>query len=164
MSFGESWYLSVVPMLIGLAMQMVNMSKMNKAHAFMNGTIRSWFHLSRVRDAINFSMRLAIIYVVLCVVMFVALLACVFSSGMSITTLATHLFLFGLFTVPIGLWARGAERRIKNLAVRAEDPEIERKFNDYVMQWGQPRLKLRDEDGGCFGSGEPSSNQERKRA
>jgi hypothetical protein len=164
MSFGESWYLSVVPMLIGVAMQLANTNKMAKTHALMNGTIRSWFHLRRVRDAINLSMRLAIIYIGLFAGMFVVLLTFVLFSGMSITTLATHMFLFGIFTLPVGLWAKGIEGRVKNLAVQAEDPEIERRFNDYVKQWGEPRLKLQEDDGDWPEVGQESSSQERKQA
>jgi hypothetical protein len=151
-------------MMIGIVLQIVNTTKMTKTHALTNGTIRSRFHLSRVRDAINFSMQCAILYIGLCAAMLVVLLAFVLSSKMSITTLTTHLFVFGLVTVPFGLWAKGAEGRVKNLEVRAEDPEIELKFNDYVMQWGQPRLKLQDEDGGSFGSAPAPSGQERKQA
>jgi hypothetical protein len=151
-------------MLIGLTMQMVNMTKMNKTHALLNGTIQSWSHLSRVRDAINLSMKFAIIYLVLFAAMFVVLLTFVLFLGMFITTLATHLFLFGVVTLPVGLWAKRAEGRVKTLAVRAEDPEIERRFNDYVLQWGQARLKLQEDDGNWPGSEQASPSRERKRA
>jgi hypothetical protein len=151
-------------MLIGIGMQVANATKMSKTHELMNGTIRSWFHLDRVRDAINLSMRLAIIYIALSVTMVGALLVCAFFAGMSITTVTTHLFFFGLATLPVGLWGKSAENRVKSLSVQAEDPEIERKFNDYVVQWGQARLQLQDADGGGVASGTSPSNQQRKRA
>jgi hypothetical protein len=164
MSFSDSWYLSIIPMLIGGLMQFTNARKMSKTHALTQGVIRSWFHLNRVRDAINLSMRLAIIYLGLSGAMLAVLLGCVFFAGMSIATMTTHLFLFGVITLPVGLWGKTAENRIKGLQVQASDPEIARRFNDYVVQWGQARLQLQGEVEVNAGTREAESDQQRKHA
>lgn len=134
MSYGGTWYLTVVPILSAAIMHAANTSRMNKTYAAIKGTIRTRMDLNLVRDAINLSMKLAVMYI--------ALFGFVFLLRISIFTGAAHLFVFGIVTLPLGLWSRMAERTIKTLQVESDDPEIEKKYREFLVKWEQPRIKL----------------------
>lgn len=134
MSYGGTWYLIVVPILSAAIMHAANTSRMNKTYAAIKGTIRTRMDLNLVRDAINLSMKLAVMYI--------ALFGFVFLLRISIFTGAAHLFVFGIVTLPLGLWSRMAERTIKTLQVESDNPEIEKKYREFLVKWEQPRIKL----------------------
>ncbi|MBA7600013.1 MAG: hypothetical protein E3J41_00595 [Candidatus Cloacimonadota bacterium] len=142
MSYGGTWYLTVVPILSAAIMHAANTSRMNKTYAAIKGTIRTRMDLNLVRDAINLSMKLAVMYIALFVILILALFGFVFLLRISIFTGAAHLFVFGIVTLPLGLWSRMAERTIKTLQVESDNPEIEKKYREFLVKWEQPRIKL----------------------
>ncbi|TES90492.1 MAG: hypothetical protein E3J87_09905 [Candidatus Cloacimonadota bacterium] len=145
MSYGETWYLTVIPIFIAVIMHISNMNRMKSTYRELNGgVIRTRENLKLVRDAINLSMMLAIIYISMFVILFLTIAFFVFSRKILILTGGGHLFVFGIVTLPLGLWGRTAERLIKTLKVESEDPVIEKKYKQFLMQWEQPRLKLPD--------------------
>lgn len=105
------------------------------------GEIREADDLREVRGAINLSMRLAIAYIVLYVLFFVALVFG-FLRGMDLAVLALYLFLWGVLTLPAGLLGKHYERKIKYLRVTSKDPEIQSQFMRYLREWSQLRLQL----------------------
>ena len=144
MGFIDSWFLSVAPIIIMAAMHICNMKMMNKADAALNGVIRSRQDLELVRDAINVSMILAMMFIAMFVILLLAGACLIFFKQMHFLVFAAHIFIFGVVTLPMGLFGMTREKAIKNLCVESTDPEIAEKYARYLKQWKEPRLTLAD--------------------
>jgi hypothetical protein len=121
--------------------------KSNRANAAVyaktGGVLRSRQALLAVKQAINLSMKMAVIYIVM-FILFVLLLGIFVARGVSIGQAALCLFIFGIVTLPVGLIGRGYEKRIKTMRVETGDPEIAEKFQQYLKQWNEARFGLPD--------------------
>jgi len=144
MTYAETSYLSVIPIIISIILSLINMSKMSKTSTSLKGTIRYKQDLALVREAINVSMILAIVYLAVFGIMIVMLAYFVVARGMFIITATTHLFIFGIVTLPVALIGKSFEKKIKSLPVETDDPEIADKYQKFLVQWNEPRLKLPD--------------------
>jgi len=144
MNFMENWFFSVIPIFIAIMMFAFNSSKMASAYNALNGVIRTRQDIGIVRDAINVSMILAIVYMAMFAILIV--IGFIMMVGRNIHPLVffAHIFLFGLVTLPMGLIGKTFENRIKSLKIESTAPYVEEKFRDYLIQWDQPRLKLSD--------------------
>jgi hypothetical protein len=107
------------------------------------GVLRSRQDLLAVKQAVNLSMRMAVIYIVM-FILFVLLLGIFVARGASFGQAALCLFIFGIVTLPVGLIGRGYEKRIKMMRVESGDPEIAEKFQLYLKQWNEARFRLPD--------------------
>lgn len=108
-----------------------------------HGVIKSRQDLLAVKSAINLSMRLAVIYIML-FILFIILLGIFVARGESLGSAALSLFVFGVVTLPIGLIGKRYEKKIKTMQVQADDPEIAEKFQQYLGQWDKARFQLSD--------------------
>ncbi len=93
-----------------------------------------------VKDAINLSMKLAVVYIGM-FVLFIVLLALFVARGTSLGHAALSLFIFGIITLPVGLIGKRFEKKIKTMQVQA-NPEIAEEFKQYLKQWNEVRFKL----------------------
>lgn len=142
MNFIENWFFSVIPIFIAIMMFAFNSSKMAGAYNAVKGVIRTRQDLDIVRDAINVSMILAIIYMAMFAILIIIGLIMIIGKNIHPLVFFAHLFFFGLVALPMGLIGKTFENRIKNLKVESTDPYLKEKFQDYLVQWNQPRLKL----------------------
>jgi len=144
MSFRESWFLTVIPIVIAVIMHLVNSNKMGHTHSKLNGVIRNRRDLHLVRDAINTSMTLAIAYMAMFAIYIIAGIILIAFGRIHIFIYSIHIFIFGIITLPIALIGRVFEKRIKNLNVESHDSDIGIIYQDYLNQWNQPRLKIKE--------------------
>ncbi len=133
----------VVFIIVAVGMQVYSNRRNVRVYEQLHGVIRSRQDLMAVRDAINLSMKLAVVYIVL-FVLFVLLMGLAVMRGGSLGQAALCLFVFGIVTLPVGLIGKGYERKIKTLRVEAGDAQIMEKFQEYLKQWDQPRYRLSD--------------------
>lgn len=144
MSFFETWYLPAVPIVLGVVMNVWDMIRMQRTSTALQGIIRNRQDLQSVRVAINLSMTLAVVDIVIYAAMIATVVCFVVAGWIELLTAAAHLMVVGVATLPVGLYGKHFEKRIKDLRVVAEDPQIAEKYRDFLVQWGQPRLKLPD--------------------
>ena len=144
MSYSQTWYISVVFIVVAAALHLWNAVKMKHAAAVLSGVIRNRQDLDVVRGAINLSMMLAIAYLALYGAMIALLVYLVLAQGMAVSTAATHLLVFAVVTLPLGIITRGFEARIRSLEVNSDGPEIAETYLRWLVQWRQARLKLPD--------------------
>ncbi len=133
----------VVFIIVAVGMQVYSNRRNVRVYEQLHGVIRSRQDLMAVRDAINLSMKLAVVYIVL-FVLFVLLMGLAVMRGGSLGQAALCLFVFGIVTLPVGLIGKGYERKIKTLRVEAGDAQIMEKFQEYLKQWDEPRYRLSD--------------------
>jgi glucan phosphoethanolaminetransferase (alkaline phosphatase superfamily) len=105
------------------------------------GTIMSMNDLELVKEVINLNMKLAVYYIVFYVMLIIVLGMLVLNK--LIMQASIILFLFGIITLIIGLWGKRYENKIRNMEVKAGDPEIKETFERYLKEWSEPRLQLR---------------------
>lgn len=130
--------------LIAIGMQVYSNRRNAEVYERTHGVIRSRQDLLAVKTAINLSMKLAIVYIVL-FVLFVLLLGMSVARGGSVGEAALGLFVFGIVTLPVGMIGKTYEKKIKTLQVQSDDPQITEKFQLYLKQWNQARWKLPDD-------------------
>lgn len=126
-------------------MQVYSNRKNAQVYEQTRGVIRTRQDLLAVKMAINISMKLAVIYIVL-FVLFVWVLGFSVARGGSLGEAAFFLFVFGIVTLPVGLIGKTYEKRIKTMQVQADDPQIAERYQLYLKQWNQPRWKLPDDE------------------
>jgi hypothetical protein len=122
-------------------MQIKSNRKNSQVYEKANGVIKTRQDLLAVKDAINLSMKLAVVYIGM-FVLFIVLLALFVARGTSLGHAALSLFVFGIVTLPVGLIGKQHEKRIKTMQVEADDPEIAKKFQQYLKQWNEARFQL----------------------
>lgn len=130
--------------LIAIGMQVYSNRKNAQVYEQTRGVIKSRLDLLAVKAAINLSMKLAVIYILL-FVLFIFVLVVSVARGGSLAEAAFSLFIFGIVTLPVGLIGKTYEKKVKTLQVQADDPQIAEKFQLYLKQWNEPRWKLPDD-------------------
>ncbi|HIE05234.1 MAG TPA: hypothetical protein EYP58_00370 [bacterium (Candidatus Stahlbacteria)] len=132
----------VVALAIAVGFHILNTRKMNAVYQATGGAIRNRHDLEMVRGAVNLSMRLAVIYIIIFVILLIYVVIRFISGspGQGILTL----FLFGIITLPIGLFGKRYEKRIKRMRLESDDPGLEEKYQDYLKQWDRPQFQLKD--------------------
>lgn len=133
----------VVFIIIAAAMQVYSNRRNAQVYEQTHGVVRSRQDLVAVRGAINLSMKLAVVYIML-FVLFVLLMGLAVMRGGSLGQAALCLFVFGIVTLPIGLIGKTYEKKIKTMRIEADDPQIVEKFQQYLKQWNEARFGLPD--------------------
>lgn len=133
----------VICLGIAVGMHVISSRKNIQVYKETNGVIRSQIDLNKVKEAINISMRFAMIYIGVFIV-FIILLIVAWRSGESFMNGVLAMFLFGVITLPLGLVGKHFEKKIRNMTVEADDPRVEQKFHEYLKMWDQPRFQLPD--------------------
>ncbi len=141
-SFLATWYCSIVPALAASAMQWYSIYKQKQVMADLGGRLTSPKDLHPVREAINLSMIMAVIYMALYAGLGLGYILLKLSGFFSWPVMAAHLMVFGLLTLPIALWAKAVENRFKAMEATTDDPQLSETFQRYLQQWTEPRLKL----------------------
>ncbi|MCK4526790.1 hypothetical protein KAW18_05415 [candidate division WOR-3 bacterium] len=136
-------YLLITFILIAVGMQALSISKIQEVCRKTNGVLRSRQDLLLVKNLINLSMRLAILYIVF-FVLFIIMLVIFVKNGTPFGQAMLNLFIFGVITLPVGLFGKKYENKIKTMEVQSVDLEIGRKFRQYLTQWDEPRFQLSD--------------------
>jgi len=143
--FGATLYIPVISIAIALAMCFASMFRQGRVMEELGGKISGHQDLTPVKDAINLSMILAVAYMGLFGVM-ILLLGFLFANGtISFFAATTHLFLFGVVTLPFGLWSKVVEKKFRAMEVTAADPSVAETFQRWLVQWNEARLKLPDD-------------------
>ncbi|MBN2543702.1 hypothetical protein JXI42_12625 [bacterium] len=144
LTFTQSWFLSVVPIGIGIILQLLNMKKMKETHSEIHGVLRNRFDLEKVKIAISLNMSCAMLYIAVWLLVVVFGIYLVATKNLGLFSLVGHMMIFGIVTLPFGIIGKKDENLIKKLEIESEDPYIEKKFRDYLRQWNQPQLKIHD--------------------
>ena len=142
--FGYVWYVTWFCVGASYVLLAVNIVKMNNVSNLLQGELTSHEDLFLLRGAINQSMQLAIVYLGMFVLFVLCLLVLVFVLGMDFFQGSMCLFVFGVTTLPVGLYGKHVEKRLKTLYVSSDDPEIQETYQRWLQQWGEPRFKLPD--------------------
>ena len=137
------YYVLIIFIAVAVWMQIKSNRKNAAVYEKTGGVLRSRQDLLAVKQAINLSMKMAVIYIVM-FILFVILLGIFVARGASFGQAALCLFVFGIVTLPIGLIGRVYEKRIKMMRVESGDPEIAEKFQQYLKQWNEARFGLPD--------------------
>ena len=133
----------VVFIVIAIGMQIYSNRENTAVYNQTRGVVKSRQDLLAVRAAINLSMKLAIVYILLFVV-FILLMGLSVARGGSLGQAALCLFIFGVVTLPVGMIGKTYEKKIKTMQVEADDPQIAEKFQQYLKQWNEARFGLSD--------------------
>lgn len=131
----------IIFIVVAIWMQ-VKSNRMNaQVYEKTNGVIKTHPDLIAVKDAINLSMKLAVVYIGM-FVLFIVILALFVARGTSLGHAALSLLIFGIVTLPVGLIGKRYEKRIKTMQVQSDDPEVSDKFQQYLKQWNEARFQL----------------------
>ena len=144
-SFLATWYCSIVPAIIAAVMQWISVSKQKQVMADLGGRITAVRDLKPVREAINLSMILAVVYMALFAGLAGLLVILMVTGFFSLLVMGAHLMVFGVLTLPIGLWAKMVENRFKAMEVAEDEQDLGETFKRYLKQWNEPRLRLPEE-------------------
>jgi cyanate permease len=137
------YFVLIIFIAVAVWMQIKSNRKNTEVYEKTRGVIKSRQDLLAVKDAINLSLKLAVVYIGM-FVLFIVLLALFVARGTSLGHAALSLFIFGIVTLPVGLIGKKYEKRIKTMQVQADDPEIAVKFQQYLKQWNEARFQLPD--------------------
>ncbi len=140
-----TWYLSVVPILVAVAISLAGNTKLDDTYRRLGGVIRTRSEMVVVRGSINRNKALALAYLGLWV-LFTAVLVLAVISGLTVLKgAAGHFLIFGLATLPFGLWSKKVENRFKTMRVESDDPSMEATYARWLVEWRQPRLRVSEQ-------------------
>lgn len=139
---GATWYLSAVPVLVAVIISLTGNKRLNETYRRLGGVIRTRSQLVVVRGCINQNKALAFTYLGLWV-LFTAALVLAVVSGLAVFKGAVgHFLIFGVATLPLGLWSKKVEERFRAMKVESTDPSVETTFARWLVEWKQPRLRV----------------------
>jgi len=133
----------VVFIFIAVGMQIYSNRRNAAVYSQTRGVVKSRQDLLAVKAAINLSMKLAVVYILL-FVLFILLMGLSVARGASLGQAALCLFIFGIVTLPVGLIGKSYEKKIKIMQVETDDPQVAEKFKQYLKQWNEARFGLSD--------------------
>jgi hypothetical protein len=136
-------YITVLFIIVAVGMQVSSIRKSEHIHKKTSGIIRTGQDLLSVKEVINLNMKLAISYIAM-FVLFIIILIIAYFSGTRLGHIILSLFLFGVITLVVGLLGKTYEKKIKSMEVKSDDPEILRIYEQYLVQWKEPRFQLRE--------------------
>jgi len=143
LGFFDTWYVSVVPLVLVAGLMVGNVIKSRNVLSLLNGTIRDEKDLRLVRGAINFSMIGAVVFLVIWGAMVLAIVALWVTGCISYNTALVHVFVYSVPGMVMGLVGRElSDKPIRSLTVTAEDPAVAERFELSLIQWREARLKL----------------------
>jgi hypothetical protein len=67
-----------------------------------------------------------------------------FLAALVLTNNGLFSFLLLTVTVPVGMYSTREEARFRAMVIEPENPELTRRFQDYLRQWKECRIKLED--------------------
>lgn len=137
------FFIALIFIIIAVGMQVASIRKSDGACKKTDGVIRTRQDLLSVKEAINLNMKLAIFYIAM-FVLFIIILVIGYFSGTPLVQIIISLFSFGVITLIVGLIGKTYEKKIKTMEVQSDDPEIRRKYQQYLVQWKEPRVQLPD--------------------
>ncbi len=137
-----NWLIFYAFLITAFIFHIAVISKVKKTLEGTGGNLQNFDDLKNIKETINLSMRLAIIYIVLCVFF-----------GLFIISLFMHnngrlgllmLFSFSVITLIIGLIGKKYENRIKKMNIITNDESIRSKYYSYIKMWDEARFQLPD--------------------
>ncbi len=153
-----TWYLSAVPVLAAIFISLAGNRKLNDTYRSLGGVVRTKGQLVVVRRSINRNKALAFVYLGLWV-LFTAVLAIAVATGLTVFKgAAGHFLVFGLATLPFGLWSKKVEDRFRAMRVESDDPSVESTFARWLVEWKQPRLRVSEQQRDTRGSAATDDN------
>jgi hypothetical protein len=139
---GATWYLSAIPVLIAVAISLTGNARLNDTYSRLGGVIRTRSQLVVVRGSINQNKALAFAYLGLWVLFTAALVLAVLSGLTVFKGAVGHFLIFGVATLPFGIWSKKVEDRFRAMKVECTDPSVETTFARWLVEWKQPRLRV----------------------
>lgn len=138
----STWYLSVVPVILAYALSVAANTKLEAVRKELGSAVRTRRDLGAVREAINFNKLLAWTYLALWAGQIVALVLAVKGGLTPFGGAVGHVFVFGVGTLPGGLWSKAVENRFEAMAVEGSDPDLPALFQRYLSDWKRPSLSV----------------------
>jgi len=140
----STWYLSVVPVALAVFISFAANAKLSATVKALGGKIRTRLDLQPVKEAINLNKLLAWTYIAVWLGQIVAVALCAFEGLTTLTGAIGHVFVFGVVTLPFGLWSKSVEKKFKGMRVEPDDPFVGQTWQRWLIEWRQPSLSVRD--------------------
>lgn len=143
-NFAGTWYLSVIPVILAVVLSAIANNRLSRTARELGGHIRTRADLPAVKAAINLNKSLAMVYIL---VWLGQIVACVLAAIKGVTTIRGafgHVFVFGVVTLPFGLWSKSVETRFKNMHVDPADPYVGHTWQRWLVDWKKAGFTIKD--------------------
>lgn len=138
------WYLSAVPLALAVVISAMANLRMGATHKELGGRVRSRQDLQPVREAINLNKRLAWVFLAVWFGQIGVLAVMVFSGRTTFSGALGHVFVFGVATLPFGLWSNVVEKKFRGMAVESEDPSVGQTWQRWLVEWKQASFSVKE--------------------
>jgi hypothetical protein len=140
LSFGEAWFLSVVPALFTLLLFVIVGVKMQSTYKALGGKITSQADLERIRSAINLDMSLAMIFKVVMTLYLIFMNYWFFTYRLDVSAFLGHTFCLSAVMMTLAQIVKPMQERFRKM--KAENPLLASKFNEWILMAEEARFRL----------------------
>jgi hypothetical protein len=144
MGSSGAWGITLAVTAAAVLMGLAGTFPLKRVRAELGGVIGSRHDLEKVREAISLNMKLALVYLALWVGFLAFLGAGVFLDWWGFGDAVTKVFVFGVVTLPPGLWSRSEEKRFRAMRVECGDPSVAETFARWLSDWGKAGVSLKE--------------------
>ncbi len=137
-----NWLIFYVFLITAFIFHISVISKVKKTLERTGGNLKNLDDLKDIQDTINLSMRLAIIYIVLCIFFGLFIFSLFMRNSGRLGLLM--LFSFSVITLIMGLTGKQYESRIKKINIITEDENLSSQYHLYIKMWDKARFQLPD--------------------
>jgi hypothetical protein len=140
----STWYLSVVPVALAILISFVANTKLSSTVKALGGKVRTRLDLQPIKEAINLNKLLAWIYIAVWLGQILLVILFAFNGQTTFKGAIGHVFVFGVVTLPFGLWSKSVEKRFKGMVIESNDPLVGQTWQRWLVEWRQASLAVKD--------------------
>jgi hypothetical protein len=141
----KNWPLFIIPTALYCAAILAGSRQLEKTYQRLRGEITSEEDLMILKRAINLNMMVAIFLMAFAALYFGIMFYLAYTRYIAPLTAVLYSLLLGFAGLACTLlYGRKIEKRVKNMTIMTENPQILETYIRWVKQWDEPRLRLPD--------------------
>lgn len=136
------WLITLAVIGIFYLLSIVDIIQMKGVHRALNNSVSTRGDLQLLKEAIRANKKKAMCIVAVWGVYLFLSVALAFALGVDFNEVAAQFFVFGIVVLPIAIYTKHVDGKLKRLRVTAGDPGISESYQTLLLQWGKPGFRV----------------------
>lgn len=136
------WFMTLAAIIVFYVLSIVDIMQMKGVHRTLRNEVSSPRDLHLLRVAIRSNKKKAKCIVALWGMYLFLSVALALALDVEFREVAAQFFAFGVVVLPIAIYTRHVDGRLKRLQVAPGDPGLGESYRALLIQWGKPGVKV----------------------
>jgi len=136
------WVMTWAVIVIFYFLSIVDIMQMKEVQRTLKNSVSTRGDLQLLREAIRANKKKAMCIVAVWGIYLFLSVALAFALGVDFSEVAAQFFVFGIVVLPIAIYTRHVDGKLKRLHVSASDPRLGESYRALLHEWAKPGLKV----------------------